>query len=120
MYLQLCESDRERYGGPEWVDFDADGLLDTPASKVAEYEKEMGVSLISVLSDRYSATSLRVQAWLARKMAGVTEAYADFDPLILRARLVADPDVDPGKDPSSADSSEPEPSPISSTTSAPL
>lgn len=109
----MCDADRERYGGPEWVSFDVDALQDMPASALHEIEAAMDMTIaeILVLRDRRSARSLRAQVFIARRLAGVDEKWDDFDPAVLRLRAVtdlADTQDDPGKDeapPPSPDSS---------------
>ena len=109
----MGDADRERYGGPEWVEFDIDRLLDMPASELHELEAAMDVTIAEIvaLRDRRSAQALRAQVWIARRMAGVEESFTDFDPAPLRFKAVTDlpgTQDDPGKDeapPTSGDSS---------------
>lgn len=102
MYIRLCDADRERYGGPEWLNLEPDGLLDVPASQLAEWEREIGLSVMQIINDdRLSAHAVRGATWIALRMAKVDLPYADFDPLTLKARLLAHPPTtDAGKEPS--------------------
>lgn len=105
--LSLHESDRERYGGPEWLEFTDATIDDAPADELERIEAELlphGVSLIQALAEwrhNLSARSVRVVLWLALQQSGVTVAYDEFVPKVMVAQmrnldLVADPRVPAG------------------------
>lgn len=108
--LRLCDADREKFGGPEWVTFDGDELDDQPNSVLLDFENELNTTIEFLYRvDRPAQTArwMAARVWLARKMAGVeTPSYKDFE---IRPRKVivevvaADADADP---PSSSTSTE--------------
>lgn len=108
MYFRLSDADRERYGGPDWFGLDLDALLDLPASKLADWEREIRpLTIVEIIDDYASAASLRAIAWVARKLAGVDHVpFEDFDPAVLRMRMMKTPPEEQGKEQPPPDSSE--------------
>jgi hypothetical protein len=107
MYYRLCDADRDEYGGPEWLELDPDALLDFRASQLAAWEKDMGQTIVSVVSQgrNESANAIRGQLWIALKLAGVNLEWAEFDPRALKAELRREPPgTAAGKEPPPASS----------------
>ncbi len=110
--IRLCETDRDSYGGPEWVVLDTDALLDLPASELEQIEMTIGSALAPYLAfveraDARQARAMlarmrRVCVWLARRQAGLVDEWDKFDPRVLRAgfELVEGADVVPPAEPS--------------------
>lgn len=105
--LSLHEQDRDRYGGPEWLEFNDATIDDAPADELERLESELlphGVSLVQALAEwrhNLSARSVRVVLWLALRQSGVTVAYDEFTPKVMVARMrnldiVADPRIPAG------------------------
>lgn len=72
--LSMCEADRDRLGGPEWVRLDTERLMDSPAADLMRWEAECAYPIERALSDAGNgappATSTLVLLWLARKQGG--------------------------------------------------
>lgn len=81
--LSMCDADREKYGGPEWVSLDVDRLYDTPASYIERWERETGGYAIErALAEGGGfapAKAVRVLMWLARKQSGANADAVDPD-----------------------------------------
>lgn len=78
--FRLCDEDREKYGGPEWVTYDAEQFDDMPLDELEKLEAQVidrtGVSLVVMMARMFSTGTLlgkTVVLWLARQMAGETE-----------------------------------------------
>lgn len=72
--LRMCDEDRARYGGPEWIPLDLDRLVDAPASTLERWEEEVGYA-IELACAQAGATHppsrpVRILVWLARKQGG--------------------------------------------------
>lgn len=113
--IRLCDEDRERLGGPEWIRLDVDRLFDTAASMLERWEDECGYSVeraaMQCIDPTPPARAVRVLVWLARKQGGDLaggidpdtgrpEAYArlaDLRTMRVRMRDASTPeaDVDP-------------------------
>lgn len=97
--LRLCDYDRERWGGPEWLCYDHDAVLDTPADELDRWEQQIGVSLEVILREvgQDTARANRLVAWIAYQQAGITIPWAEFTPRTLRmvVRTVSASDADP-------------------------
>lgn len=129
--IKLCDEDRERYGGPEWLDTDAAIVwlsdLDEPTLRGIEKQvrAEFGQVLLTFLADEVftgSMAAFRGRAWLALLHEGVDIALADFTPKPMKmAWEPAAPDAVPpsgGADSSpSPDETAAAPSPTPSRTS---
>jgi hypothetical protein len=96
----MTAEDRDQYGGPEWLDFDAavgwlddlgyDQLVDIEAQLQAALDGKTGGEEITLLWVIYqlkaktrfatSLAALRVRLWLALLAAGVDLRLADFTP----------------------------------------
>lgn len=71
--LRLCDEDREKFGGPEWVTLDIDRVRDTDARTLIRWEAECNGSIEAALSSIYgeiTAGQVIVLMWLARKQGG--------------------------------------------------
>lgn len=100
VWYRMCDEDRDRFGGPEWLKFDVDALYNAPASELEEYEKVLGCSLFRLLTEleSFSARSTRGALWIALKGAGVDVDYATFDPKPLRANRRSEPEPEGNPD----------------------
>ncbi len=88
--FRLCPDDREKYGGPEWVVFDPDALVDLPGSELEQMEVATGfrIAWFWLPSLRISARGQRAALWIARRQAGLVDDWNEFDPKILAADAV--------------------------------
>lgn len=71
--LRMCDSDREKYGGQEWIRLDVDQVLDTPSSTLRRWELQTAYPIeraINEASHSMPATATQVLVWLARKQSG--------------------------------------------------
>ncbi|HEU4422067.1 MAG TPA: hypothetical protein VFR67_05945 [Pilimelia sp.] len=80
--ISLCEEDRKRLGGPEWLTLDVDRVYDTPASMLERWEMETGYAIERAMLEvgqtgAPPARATRVVVWLARKQAGVDGGGTD-------------------------------------------
>jgi hypothetical protein len=69
----MCDSDREKYGGAEWVRLDVDKLLDMPAKKLRTYELQTGYPIERAIDQAGAgmpAVAAQVLVWMARKQSG--------------------------------------------------
>jgi hypothetical protein len=123
--LRMCDSDRERYGGEEWIRLDVEKLLDMPASKLRLYESQTGYPIersIDQAGPGMPAVATQVLMWLARKQSGdnrnspsgEAEPFAALDDLkamrvsLRRAKDEDEPEEDAAPP---ASSGQPEPTP---------
>lgn len=99
--LRLGDADRARYGGPEWLPFDVDQVMDTPADRLEDIEDEIGRSMEHIIDEmgRETARARRACAWLALAQSGVNVPWAEFVPATMRIRTRAVPDGDGDVDP---------------------
>lgn len=99
--FRLSPEDRERYGGPEWVEFDMSRAVELPVEVLEGIEEATGYTFLVELPrglDRGALKAVRAGLWLARRIAGIHEpAFADFKPNMLTADVEwVDPaDADP-------------------------
>lgn len=85
--LRMCAADRKRYGGPEWVDYQYDAILDLPFDEVVTLEETIGFSMArlnGVERPLYTARGLRATLWIARRLAGESDDWEKFKPNIQR------------------------------------
>lgn len=82
--FRLCEADRERYPGPEWLQYDTAVVLDLDLDTLEQIEETLGWTLIELGAQlaRGSARGLRAMIWIARKLAGCDDAWASFKPKV--------------------------------------
>ena len=111
--FRLCDEDREKHGGPEWVAFDITGLDDIPLDKLDALERQLmgmwGIGFPRLVAEEMPENTLRARracVWLARKIADVkTPDLAEF---AINARRVMVREVKPtgeGDPPAQASSS---------------
>lgn len=114
--LRLCDEDREKYGGPEWIRFDETVLDRLPFSKLHELETGLNITFSWLFNIDKRAGMLRwkvAQVWLARKLADIeTPDLPEFDvmPMLIETKpdeptaAIEGGDADPpDSSPSSAD-----------------
>lgn len=71
--LRMCDSDREKYGGEEWIRLDVDKLLDLPAKTLRLYERQTDYPIERAIEEAGAgmpAVACQVLFWLARKQSG--------------------------------------------------
>lgn len=89
--IRLCDEDRDTYGGAEWLPLYPALFVEIRASKLADWERQTGLKILDLCQadfDRTAIDKVRAVAWYARQLAGLTEpAFAEFDPLILKAEM---------------------------------
>lgn len=117
--IRLCDEDRERYGGPEVLEYDRAWLDDIPADELERIEAELlphRVTLVQASAEweyNLTARACRVVFWLAYRQAGITLPYKDFTPKVMAARAV-DLELPDGGDADPPAPTEEESSPTSS------
>lgn len=102
--LKLGEADAAKYKeGDAWFVYDQDRIRDMPASEVIELESHLGGYTLAQLEQSFwaagggGALGMKGMAYIARRLAGVTESWDNFDPQIYQIALdrVEAPDVGP-------------------------
>lgn len=99
LWLRMCDEDLQRYGGPEWVGLDFGALYHSPASVLEALEDEIPIPLADLmfLIPGQRARAVREALFVARRMAGVQEKWADFDPITMQVkRRYTNPEEGPG------------------------
>jgi hypothetical protein len=106
--IKLCDEDRKKYGGDEWLPFDLSEYTSMDGDKLIALEEGMRMSFFRLRRIEMPEGTLRgtkVMVWLALQRAGVTGLSFDkFNPhlgLIL-TRAKGDDDPDPLTETSSA------------------
>lgn len=89
----MCDADLAKFGGPEWVEWNLDWLVDAPSGELEDYEAAMPADWViaDVLTHPRRARSLRAALWIARRRAGVDEAWSDFNPHVFKVDRKAEP-----------------------------
>lgn len=120
--FSLSPSDRDRYGGPEFFEYDHEKFKDLDAEQQMELEEETGINLNAYcLTMRHSsAATQRLMLFIARRQAGLLDVWDDFKPQLQRVAttvvMAGDGHVPPSDASTPATSSEAEASASSSTT----
>lgn len=98
LWLRMGDEDRERYGGPEWAGFDVRAAYNWPSTKLEEYEAETGYPMFLVLANlpQYASKATRVALFVARREAGVSERWVDFDPQTIQVKRREEPPAEAG------------------------
>lgn len=80
----MCDSDRERYGGPEWVEVSFAQIIDEEAGLIERLEQGWNMSLSEFMVGNSRAMTRPVQAmiWLARHKAGCVDDVRTFRPKV--------------------------------------
>ena len=102
--FRVCDDDREKYGA-DWYVYDESALLRIPARDLIDIERQIGMSVLTMLKRaraNYTDANLATM-WVARRLSGVNEPFAEFQPLVLLAdwEQVPSGDVDPPEQTSS-------------------
>lgn len=81
--IRMCDADRERYGGPEWVEVAIADIINEETGLIEAVEEAWGLSPAEFISriSRGSIKSLRAMIWLARRKAGCNDNPRTFRPL---------------------------------------
>lgn len=106
--IKLCDEDRGKYGGPEWMTFDLSEYASMDGDKLIALEAGMNMSffrLRRIEAPEGTARGTKAMVWLARQRAGLTEPT--FDKLnvklgLVQNRAAGDDDPDPLTETSSA------------------
>ncbi len=87
--FRLSDEDREKYGGPEWVEYQLTKAVDLDVDLIEQIEDATGYTILITLPDALSRGSLkatRAAVWLARHIHGIHEpTFAAFKPNMLAA-----------------------------------
>lgn len=87
--FRLSAEDREKYGGPEWVEYQLSKAVDLEVDLLEQIEDATGYTILVGLPEALSRGSLkasRAAVWLARHIAGIHEpGFAEFKPNMLTA-----------------------------------
>lgn len=79
--FSICEEDRAKFGGPEWVGLDVERLYDSPAATLERWEAEAGYSIARACAETSGpfppARAVHVLVWLARKQHGANVEAVD-------------------------------------------
>jgi hypothetical protein len=95
VWLRISDEDREKFGGPEWVVFDAAAMFHMPSSELEALEQAMPVPLAIIIANMMTKDALyalftRCLVFAARRQAGVLgrdgqpERWEDFNPTTLQ------------------------------------
>lgn len=105
--LSMCEQDRDKYGGPEWLGLNLEKFVDdTPAGELEQIEDLTNVVVMWAVENPAAARSVRLWLWLGLRKAGVEIPWAEFTPRTLRVEWEPGDVVPPAGDPSSEGGSE--------------
>lgn len=125
--LRLDDEDRARYGGPEWLHFDADALDDLDPDELDRLEREMDMSVWQwehIETRARTGRAMRAAAWMARQLSGDPElkkpTFAEFKIKPRKVKAVPIPeaaDAGPPDGSSASDSTTPADGQVSSISS---
>lgn len=84
--IRMADADRERYGGPEWVEVAIADIVKEETGLIEAVEDAWGLSPAEFLSriGRGSIKAMRAMIWLARRKAGCIDDPRTFRPLTQR------------------------------------
>lgn len=86
--IRMCDADRERYGGPEWVEISMAEILDEEAGLIEllnsrrAWDLSLGEFIDGVTRGMIRPTQAMI--WLARRKVGCTDDPLTFRPKIHR------------------------------------
>ncbi len=89
-WLKLCEEDAAAYErGDEWFRFDEEEIMNLRSSTLEAMEIQMNlpVAAMVIAMNSKGTRGVRGMFWVARRLAGVAERFADFDPRWLKAQI---------------------------------
>lgn len=89
-YFRLGQADWDRFErGSEWFCFSEDEIMDLPCTELEAMEVAMGLPVagLALAVASKGSRGVRGMFWVARRMAGVQERWADFDPRWMRATI---------------------------------
>ncbi len=87
--IRMCDEDRERYGGPEWVEVNVNDLGDERTGDLEAIEDHCDL-MAGEFADKFARGSLkatRAMIWLGRRKAGCRDDFKTFRPRVLMARI---------------------------------
>lgn len=106
MKIRLTDADRELYGGPEWLEWDAGRFTVSEAEAFQEHIRDEQGNPIApqkyqqwLQQNKSSITVIKWAMWLGIRRAGVAVGWDAFDPDFLRAAFLADPEPEPAAKP---------------------
>lgn len=81
--IRIADTDRERYGGPEWVEIAIADIVNEETGLIEAVEEGFGLAPAEFLSriSRGSIKAYRAMIWLARRKAGCVDDPRKFRPL---------------------------------------
>jgi hypothetical protein len=106
--IKLCDEDRKKYGGDEWLPFDLSEYTSMDGDALIALEEGMGMSFFRLRRIEMPEGTLRATkaiAWLARQRAGLTvPKFNQFNIKLglVMTRAAGDEDPDPLTETSSA------------------
>jgi hypothetical protein len=80
--ISMCDADREKYGGDEWLVLEASELLDEETGLIEQIEEKWGMSPAEFLhaSARGTVKGVRALIWVARWKQGLRDDPRTFRP----------------------------------------
>lgn len=110
--LRLCDPDREKYGGGEWIRLDVDKVFDLPGKTLRRYENQTGYAIeraVDLAGPGMPSVATQTLVWLARKQSGDNRnnpsgeaepfsALDDLKTIRVSIRRAADGDAEPEDD----------------------
>lgn len=104
MKIRLTDEDRGRYGGPEWLVWDAGKWLTSEAEAWQEHIRDDQGNPIPVTGyqtwlQQPTIAKIKWTMWIALLRAGVEVAWDEFHPDFLGADWLDDPEPEPAAKP---------------------
>lgn len=83
--IRMCDEDRARYGGPEWVEISLAELEDEETGLIEQIELQWDITPEELIPriQRGSMIATRAMIWAARYKTGIRESAKTFRPKVL-------------------------------------
>lgn len=80
--IRMCDADREKYGGDEWLELEAADILDEETGVIEQIEETFGMSPAEFLHGitRGTIKAVRALIWVARWKQGFRDDVRTFRP----------------------------------------
>ncbi len=80
--IRMCDADREKYGGDEWVEIEMADILDEDTGVVEQIEEQWGMSPAEFIyaARRETVKGIRALIWAARWKQGLRDDPRTFRP----------------------------------------
>jgi hypothetical protein len=80
--IRMCDADREKYGGDEWLELEAADILDEETGVIEQIEEAWGMSPAEFLHGvtRGTVKAVRALIWVARWKQGMRDNPRTFRP----------------------------------------